>query len=357
MPAESRPNELKTSPENTPDTLLRIEDLSIRFPVSGRQGWATAVQKLNLSLYPGELLGLVGESGCGKSLSSLAILGLVPPPGVITEGKIWFEGQDLLTLGERDLQTVRGSQIAYIPQDPLTSLNPVYTVGEQIMEVLLQHQPISRQNAKAKAIALLDQVRIPNAKNRVNDYPHQFSGGMRQRVMIAMALSCKPSLLIADEPTTALDVTVQAQILSLIQDIRKEHGTTVLLITHDLGVVAETCDRVCVMYAGRLVEQGPVWSLFKNPKHPYTQGLLNSLPRRDSQRLQPIEGQPPALTEIPTGCAFVARCPQKIAVCQEPVFPKPSVFLPHPEVDEQEAHAVCCFLYPPTEEASTVREI
>ncbi len=283
-------------------------------------GPALAVQDLTLTVSPGEVLGLVGESGCGKSMTSLAILRLVPKPGRITQGSIVFEQQDLLSLPEDAIRRIRGARIALIPQDPLTSLNPVYTIGDQLCEVLTLHQGMTQQAARHRAAELLDQVRLPNARARLDDYPHQFSGGMRQRVMIAMALSCSPALLIADEPTTALDVTVQAQILALMQEIQKEAGMAILLITHDLGVVAETCDRVAVMYAGRVVETASVSDLFAKPSHPYTQGLLQSLPRPGVNRLSPIQGQPPPITALPAGCAFAPRCPHTVSACgQDPI--------------------------------------
>jgi len=315
--------------------LLNIENLTVAFPTES--GPASAINHLSLQMQPGEVLGLVGESGCGKSMTSLAILRLIPSPGQISNGSVTFKGQNLINLSQEEMRKVRGSQIALIPQDPLTSLNPVYTVGEQIMEVLQLHQGLSKEAAKKRAIELLDLVRIPNSKERVNDYPHQFSGGMRQRVMIAMALSCTPALLIADEPTTALDVTVQAQILELLRDIRREHQTAILLITHDLGVVAEMCDEVAVMYAGRVVEKASVHDLFKEPKHPYTWGLLKSLPTMNQQRLQPIEGQPPTLTEIPEGCTFEPRCSHRMPVCKT-TFPLAA--------EEGANHQVCCYLYP-----------
>jgi oligopeptide/dipeptide ABC transporter ATP-binding protein len=318
----------------TPTPLLSIRDLSIRFPTEA--GWANAVQNLSLDLMPGQILGLVGESGCGKSMSSLAILRLIPPPGQIASGAITFQDTALLDLSDEAMRRIRGAQIALIPQDPLTSLNPVYTIGAQIMEVLQLHQGLSQQDAQRKTIELLDQVRLPNAKERIGEYPHQFSGGMRQRVMIAMALSCAPALLIADEPTTALDVTVQAQILDLMREIQREHGTAILLITHDLGVVAEICDEVAVMYAGRIIEQAPVVDLFRQPMHPYTRGLLNSLPTLTRTRLEPIEGQPPSITQIPPGCAFEPRCKERLAICTS-AFPAPH----HPSP----AHRVHCYLY------------
>lgn len=299
--------------------LLDIQGLSTVFDTES--GTAKAVDNLSFSLKKGEVLGIVGESGCGKSITSLSILRLVPQPGRIVAGKILFDGQDLLSLPEAKMQEIRGDRIALIPQDPMTSLNPVYTVGEQIIEAIELHQNVSKKEARKRAIEVLDQVRIPEAANRIDDYPHQFSGGMRQRVMIAMALSCKPDLLIADEPTTALDVTVQAQILELMRSIQKEEGMSILLITHDLGVVAEMCDDVAIMYAGSIVEHAPVVDLFKHPKHPYTVGLLNSIPRPGSTRLTPIEGQPPSLINLPPGCRFAARCPLVEPRCLEALPP------------------------------------
>ncbi len=298
---------------HTDSALISIHDLTVAFPTE--DGPAYAVNELNISVASQSVLGLVGESGCGKSMTSLAILGLIPKPGYIAHGHIHFNGRDLTTLSQEQLRHIRGKEIALIPQDPLTSLNPVYTIGDQLSEVLMLHQGLSKKDALARAVELLDQVRLPNAKNRLNDYPHQFSGGMRQRVMIAMALSCHPKLLIADEPTTALDVTVQAQILALMKEIQQDMKTAIILITHDLGVVAEMCDDVAVMYAGRVVEHAPVKALFASPWHPYTQGLLNSLPKADRSRLEPIEGQPPALTKIPVGCSFEPRCPKRMDVC------------------------------------------
>ncbi|HNB21299.1 MAG TPA: ABC transporter ATP-binding protein, partial [Candidatus Melainabacteria bacterium] len=295
---------------NQPDTavnipLLEIQGLKTVFPTEN--GLAVAVDDLGFSVQKGSVLGIVGESGCGKSITSLSVLRLVPPPGRIVSGKILFEGRDLLTLSEAQMRSVRGNQIALIPQDPMTSLNPVYTVGDQIMEAIELHQKVGKKEARQRAIEVLDQVRIPQAASRIDDFPHQFSGGMRQRVMIAMALSCNPKLLIADEPTTALDVTVQAQILELLRTIQREHGMSILLITHDLGVVAEMCDNVAVMYAGSVVEMAEVNELFKNPLHPYTIGLMNSLPRPGNKRLTPIQGQPPSLVDLPKGCRFADR--------------------------------------------------
>ncbi|PWT99016.1 MAG: peptide ABC transporter ATP-binding protein, partial [Candidatus Melainabacteria bacterium] len=250
--------------------LLDIQNLSVVFPTEA--GLVRAVDDLSLVLEKGSVLGIVGESGCGKSVSALSLLRLVPPPGRINGGRIILDGTNLIDLSEAQMRDIRGNRIALIPQDPMTSLNPVYTVGAQIIEAIELHQKVSRKEARLRAIEALERVRIPQAAERVDDYPHQFSGGMRQRVMIAMALSCKPELLIADEPTTALDVTVQAQILDLLRHIQKEEGMSILLITHDLGVVAEMCDTVAVMYAGSVVEHASVEEIFKNPLHPYTVG-------------------------------------------------------------------------------------
>lgn len=286
--------------------LLEIEELSCEF--NTELGRVKAVNNVSFSIEKGKVLGVVGESGCGKSITSLSILRLIPPSGRISNGKIVLNGTNLLTLSESQMRSVRGNQIALIPQDPMTSLNPVYTVGDQIMEAVELHQKVSRAEARKRAIESLEKVRIPQATQRVDEYPHQFSGGMRQRVMIAMALSCNPELLIADEPTTALDVTVQAQILDLLRDIQKDQGMSIMLITHDLGVVAEMCDSVAVMYAGSVVEYATVRDLFSSPKHPYTVGLLNSVPRPGTERLTAIDGQPPSLVDLPDACRFAPRC-------------------------------------------------
>lgn len=311
--------------------LLEIKGLSTVFHTE--LGLARAVDNISLSVEPGKVLGVVGESGCGKSITSLSILRLVPPPGEIVSGEIVFDGQNLLSLSEANMRSIRGNKIALIPQDPMTSLNPVYTVGDQIIEAIELHQKVDRKQARARAIEALEKVRIPQAAARIDDYPHQFSGGMRQRVMIAMALSCNPQLLIADEPTTALDVTVQAQILDLLRDIQKEQNMSIILITHDLGVVAEMCDYVAVMYAGSVVERASVKELFADPKHPYTVGLLQSVPRPGSTRLQPIEGQPPSLISLPAGCRFAGRCPLVEDRCLAQI----------PELEEKSAgHQVRC---------------
>lgn len=304
---------------NALENLLEIRDLGVVFDTEF--GVAKAVDQLSISVRTGSVLGIVGESGCGKSVTSLAILRLIPPPGRVVSGKIMFHGQDLLSLSEDKMRAIRGNRIGLIPQDPMTSLNPVYTVGEQIVEAIELHQKVDRREARKRAIEVLEQVRIPQAATRIDDYPHQFSGGMRQRAMIAMALSCNPALLIADEPTTALDVTVQAQILDLMRDIQKERGMAIVLITHDLGVVAEMCHEVAVMYAGSIVEYASVNELFKNPRMPYTMGLLNSVPRPGVSRLQSIEGQPPSLIRLPEACRFAPRCSLREQKCLEGVPP------------------------------------
>ena len=299
--------------------LLDIQHLSVIFPTEA--GPLRAVDDLSLSVEKGSVLGVVGETGCGKSVSALSVLRLVPTPGSIVGGKIQFGDKDLLELPEAQMRGIRGNHIALIPQDPMTSLNPVYTIGAQIMEAIELHQNVSGKEARVRAIEVLDRVRLPQAAQHIDDYPHQFSGGMRQRVMIAMALSCKPELLIADEPTTALDVTVQAQILDLLRLIQKEQGMSILLITHDLGVVAEMCDVVAVMYAGSIVEYTSVKEIFKNPLHPYTVGLMNSVPKPGTKRLIPIDGQPPNLAQLPQGCRFAQRCPLVEPRCRTAIPP------------------------------------
>jgi oligopeptide/dipeptide ABC transporter ATP-binding protein len=286
--------------------LLEVKNLSTVFDTEA--GVIQAVDDVGLGLEKGKVLGLVGESGCGKSITALSILRLVPEPGKIT-GEIFFEGKDLLKLPESQMRHIRGNNIALIPQDPMTALNPVYTIGQQIMEAIQLHQNVGRAQARHRAIEVLERVSFPDAKNRIDDYPHQFSGGMRQRVLIAMALSCEPKLLIADEPTTALDVTVQAQILDLLRSIQQEQGMSLLLITHDLGVIAEMAHSVAVMYAGSIVEQATVSDLFYHPQHPYTRALLNCLPKPNAARLEAIEGQPPNLIDLPDECRFADRCP------------------------------------------------
>lgn len=299
------------------EPLLKVEDLQVSFKTDESQ--VRAVRGVSFEVYPGETVGLVGESGSGKSVTNLALMGLVPkPPGRIDGGNVFYRGQDLLKLGETPMQSIRGRRIAMIFQDPMTALNPLMTVGQQLTEMTRLHLKIDRKTADRRAAEMLELVGISGASKRLRDYPHQFSGGMRQRVMIAMALSCEPDLLIADEPTTALDVTIQAQILDLLRDLQQRRGTSIIMITHDLGVVAEICHRVLVMYAGRVVEKADAIDLFAEPKHPYTQGLLRSLPRFDqsSETLEAIPGQPPDLGNLPEGCSFRPRCPLAIDACK-----------------------------------------
>ena len=297
--------------------LLEVRGLEIHF--ASAEGDVRAVDGVSLALEPGRTLGLVGESGCGKSVTALAIMGLVPsPPGRIVGGEVIFEGQDLRRLSPAQMRELRGNHIAMIFQEPMTSLNPAFTVGEQIAEAIQRHKRVGRGEARERAIKMMRRVRIPAAEERYDDYPHKLSGGMRQRVMIAMALSCGPTLLIADEPTTALDVTIQAQILDLMRELHAEFGTAIIMISHDLGVIAEIADEVAVMYAGKIVEQAPVAALFDEPQHPYTIGLLGALPklRDDKARLATIEGAVPNLMALPEGCAFHPRCPFADAECR-----------------------------------------
>ena len=300
--------------------LLEVRDLKTRF--STENGLVTAVDGVSFKIYEGETVGLVGESGCGKSVTSLSILRLFGlQSGTRLEGEILFEGRDLLTLPLNEIQTIRGNKISMIFQDPMTSLNPVFTVGDQIAESIMLHQKLDRKQALDKAVHMLELVGIASPERRIMDYPHQLSGGMRQRVMIAMGLACQPRLLIADEPTTALDVTIQAQILDLMLKLQKELNMGVVLITHDLGVVAEVCDRVMVMYLGQIVEECPVEELFDNPLHPYTCGLIKSIPSMETNRreeLHVIEGMVPSLYQVPSGCHFAPRCPYAEVQCEIP---------------------------------------
>ncbi|HEY4172694.1 MAG TPA: ABC transporter ATP-binding protein, partial [Rhodopila sp.] len=303
-------------------SLLEVRDLTTSFQTGG--GEVTAVENVSFSLEKGEILGIVGESGSGKSVTALAIMGLLPrPPARILGGSIMFEGQDLLTLSDRSMQRLRGPGIAMVFQEPMTSLNPVFTIGEQIMETIGAHENLSQKARFARAVEMLEKVGIPSATSRMTDYPHQLSGGQRQRVMLAIALVCRPRLLIADEPTTALDVTIQAQILSLLMDLRDEFGMAIMMITHNMGVIAETADRVLVMYAGRAVEQAPVGRLFDHPLHPYTRGLLSCVPTldQDQDRLVAIPGSLPEPSRRPSGCRFSARCLHAIPACGEAVPP------------------------------------
>jgi peptide/nickel transport system ATP-binding protein len=299
--------------------LLEIRGLKVHFATD--DGWLHAVDGVDLDLEAGQTLGVVGESGCGKSVTAKTVLKLIDmPPGRIVEGSVTWRGRDLVPLSAQEMDEIRAREIAIIFQEPMTSLNPVFTVGEQIAESVRRHEGLSRRDARDRAIEMLRRVRIPNPERRVDDYPHQFSGGMRQRVMIAIALACSPQLLIADEPTTALDVTIQAQILDLIAELKAETGTAVMLITHALGVVAEVAQRVVVMYAGKVVEEAPVEALFENPRHPYTRGLIRSIPRIDlaathKTRLEAIPGAVPRLIEPGPGCRFAGRCRHAIAAC------------------------------------------
>ncbi|MEP6946765.1 MAG: ABC transporter ATP-binding protein [Acidobacteriota bacterium] len=299
--------------------LLEVKDLQTHFPT--RAGLVRSVDGVSFEIGEGELLGLVGESGCGKSITALSIIRLISPPGKIVGGSIKFKGEELTTATEERLRSIRGNDIGMIFQDPMTSLNPVYTVGEQIAEALRLHRKLNRKKAWRSAIDAMHEVAIPAPDRRANDYPHQLSGGMRQRVMIAMALACNPEFLIADEPTTALDVTIQAQILELLDGLRKTRKLAVLLITHDLGVVAEVADRVCVMYTGKIVEESGVDNIFADPKHPYTRGLLRSVPKLTevgidrTERLSTIDGTVPSPTNLPSGCHFAPRCEFRMDMC------------------------------------------
>jgi peptide/nickel transport system ATP-binding protein len=313
-------------------SLLDVQDLSVRFDTD--EGSVHAVDKLSFRVEPGEVLGVVGESGCGKSVTFMALMRLLPETAVVS-GHATFDGRDLLRASSSQLRAIRGREVAFVFQEPMTSLNPAFKVGNQIGEVLRRHLGLSRADARERTIDLLRLVRIPAAERRVDEYPHQLSGGMRQRVMIAMALACDPKLLIADEPTTALDVTIQAGILDLMRDIRERLGTAIVLITHNLGVVADVADRVIVMYAGRKAEEAPVHALFARPQHPYTNGLLAAVPRPGlSDRLREIPGRVPSLAELPTACAFAPRCPRADELSRTVV----------PELREIEpAHLVACF--------------
>ncbi len=298
--------------------ILEVKDLETYFFTE--EGTSKAVNKVSFSLKKGETLGIVGESGSGKSITSLSLLRLIPsPPGKIVGGNIYFKGEDLLSKTDKQMRSIRGNEISMIFQEPMTSLNPVYSVGEQIAEVIRLHQNLGKKEAWQKAVDMLKLVGIPSPEKRAKQEPHELSGGMRQRVMIAMALACHPEVLIADEPTTALDVTIQAQILELIKNLQKEFGTAVILITHDLGVVYESCDRVAVMYAGKIVEYTTANELFENPKHPYTIGLLNSLPRLDldQEELTTIPGTVPSPYNMPKGCSFAPRCAFAKKICEE----------------------------------------
>jgi peptide/nickel transport system ATP-binding protein len=297
-------------------SLLKVENLVVEFPY--RRGTLRALDDVSFEIAPGEILGVVGESGAGKSLTGAAIIGLLEPPGRIAGGQVSLEGQRIDNLPQDKMRQIRGRKIGAIFQDPLTSLNPLYTVGRQITETIQAHLPVSNEEARKRAIGLLEDTGIPAAKERIDHYPHQFSGGMRQRVVIALALAAEPKLIVADEPTTALDVSIQAQIISLLKRVCRDRGAAVMLITHDMGVIAETCDRVAVMYAGRVAEIGPVHEVINQPAHPYTMGLMASIPdiTQDRERLYQIDGTMPRLNAIPPGCAYNPRCPRVFERCR-----------------------------------------
>ncbi len=297
--------------------ILEVRNLRVEFPT--RRGTLLALDDISFDIGPGEILGVVGESGAGKSLTGAAIIGLLEPPGRIAGGQVLLEGQRIDNLPYEQMRAIRGRRIGAIFQDPLTSLNPLYTIGRQLTETILTHLPVSAEEARQRAIKLLQDTGIPAAEQRIDQYPHQFSGGMRQRVVIALALAAEPKLIVADEPTTALDVSIQAQIISLLKRLCKEHGASVMLVTHDMGVIAETCDRVAVLYAGRVAEIGPVGDVIHRPSHPYTQGLMGSIPSMDDdrERLLQIDGAMPRLNAIPRGCAFNPRCPQVFDKCRQ----------------------------------------
>ena len=321
-------------------SLLEIENLSTFFDTEG--GLVRAVREVSLSLESGRMLALVGESGCGKSVTALSVLQLIPrPPGRFEPAsRIRFQGQELLELSEEAMQEIRGNEISMIFQEPMTSLNPIFTVGDQITEAILQHQALSAEEARNRALDMLRQVAISSPERRIDQYPHELSGGMKQRVMIAMAIACRPALLIADEPTTALDVTIQAQILDLLDQLRDQTGMAILLITHNLGIVAQYAHRVAVMYAGKIVEEGTVEEIFEHPAHPYTRGLLNSLPRETpGERLESIPGTVPHPARLPSGCAFHPRCAEALPHCPQAV----PGFYPAP--GSSPGHRVACYLY------------
>jgi len=315
--------------------LLDVKNMKTSFYT--HVGEVQAVRGVSFSLKKGEALGIVGESGSGKSVTSMSVMQLLQYPGKVKEGEIFFKGEDILKKDKKEMMNIRGDEIAMIFQDPMTSLNPVYKIGDQIMEAIIRHQGLSKSEAREKAIDMLRLVGIPSPEERVDNYPHEFSGGMRQRAMIAIALSCQPDLLIADEPTTALDVTIQAQILELLKELSEKIDTSIILITHDLGVVADVCERICVMYGGLIMEEGTAEEIFYEPMHPYTMGLLKSIPRvneeSEKQRLIPIPGSPPDMIKPPVGCPFAARCPYTMKICMEK--------MPEYSVTETGHRAVC----------------
>ena len=315
--------------------LLEVKDLKTYFYTD--EGVVKSVDGVSFSVDKGETLGVVGESGCGKSITSMSIMQLIGKPGKIVNGEIDFKGENLLNKDKEEMRKIRGKEIAMIFQDPMTSLNPVYTVGQQIMEAVLIHEDMTKEQARERAIQMLDLVKIPDAEKRLNSYPHEFSGGMRQRVMIAMALSCNPEFLICDEPTTALDVTIQAQILNLINELKEKTGTAVMMITHDLGVISEVADNVMVMYAGQVVEYTDVDTVFEKPLHPYTQGLISCIPKLGGQeeKLSTIKGMVPSFNDMPEGCLFCPRCEYAKDICRKE----------RPELVDLDGHQVRCFKY------------
>jgi oligopeptide/dipeptide ABC transporter ATP-binding protein len=326
---------------NETKPLLEVRNLSTYFFTDA--GTVKAVDNVSFTVEKGKTLGIVGESGCGKSITSLSIMQLVEtPPGKIVGGEIFFEGEDLLKKSEEEMRLIRGKKIAMIFQEPMTSLNPVYTIGNQISEAILIHENMSREEAKNRALEMLRLVKIPLPEKRYDEYPHQLSGGMRQRAMIAMALSCNPELLICDEPTTALDVTIQAQILELINELKEKTGAAVIMITHDLGVISEVADNVMVMYAGKVVEQGTTDEIFEKPLHPYTEGLMQCIPRLDydTEVLNTINGTVPSYDDMPKGCAFCPRCNKKTKICEEKM----------PDLVDINGRKTRCFLYEPSGE-------
>lgn len=313
--------------------ILEVKNLNLGF--QSENTFRQALFDVSFSIEKGKMLSIVGESGCGKTMSAMSILNLIPKTARITSGEIYFNGENLLTKSQKDMQHIRGSKIALIPQDPMTSLNPLYTVGDQLLEILKYQQNIQGEEAKRKAIEAFDAVQIPSAKSRLKSYPHEFSGGMKQRAIIAMALACQAEVLIADEPTTALDVTIQAQIMNLLNEIKTNNETSILLITHDLALVSENTDNIAVMYAGRIVEQAPSKEFFANPTHPYSKALLKSLPSNRGEKLETIPGQPPTLSQIIHGCKFNPRCEFCMNICKQEV----------PELKElTKTHKSACFL-------------
>ena len=318
-------------------SLLEVKNLVVEFP--GRRGTLRALDDISFDIAPGEILGVVGESGAGKSLTGAAIIGLLEPPGRVASGQILLEGQRIDNLGNEEMRHIRGRRIGAIFQDPLTSLNPLYSVGRQLIETIQTHLPLNADEARRRAIDLLKDTGIPAAEERIDHYPHQFSGGMRQRVVIALALAAEPKLIVADEPTTALDVSIQAQIIGLLKKVCRERGAAVMLITHDMGVIAETCDRVAVMYAGRIAEIGPVHEVINQPAHPYTEGLMAAIPDMalDREQLNQIDGAMPRLNAIPRGCAFNPRCPQVFDRCR----------VERPDLMDAGATRAACWLHAP----------